>query len=163
MTAAGLILRPPGPRDAGNLAAMVEELKAHEGDPVGGFTAETALRDVIAPDAPVDGLIAEIAGAPAGYALWHFAYEPAYAARGAYLIDLYVRPDQRGAGVAPALVAAVAQAVREGGGEFLWWTAYHENARARAFYEKFADVEEGRLVAYALTGESFDAIADDAE
>ena len=84
-------LRKPTPRDAHDLAAMVDELNAHEGDPTGHFTPDRAFEDVIAPGAPVSCLLAEEEGALVGYAFWHFGYETAWAARGSYLADLYVR------------------------------------------------------------------------
>ena len=154
MAAGDVIIRPPQEDDAAALAAMVDELNVHEGDPTGHFTAETAINDVIAPDAPVSGLIAEAAGAPVGYALWHFGYETAWAARGTYLADLYVRETHRGAGVADALLRAVARATDRAGGTFIWWTAYRGNDRARAFYRKRAAEEDG-VVAYAAAHDDF--------
>ena len=146
--------RAPGPEDAPALAAMVEELNLHEGDPTGHFTEATALADVIAPDAPLSCLIAEIDDAPVGYALWHFGYESAWAQRGTYLCDLYVREAHRGRGVGDRLLRHVAKATEVAGGTFIWWTAYRGNERARAFYRDRAFEEDG-IVAYAAAHEKF--------
>lgn len=152
-----MIYRAPRPEDAAGLAAMADELNLHEGDPTGHFTAEVALRDVIADDAPLSCVMAEADTGLAGYALWHFGYESAWAQRGAYLVDLYVREAWRGAGVADGLLRRVARAVDAEGGTFLWWTAYAENARARAFYRRRSE-EVDRIVAYAAAHERFRAL-----
>ena len=152
-----IVCRAPSPEDAAELAAMVNELCRHEGDPTGYFTEETAMADVIAPGAPVSGVVAEMDGEPVGYALWHFGYESAWAARGAYLADLYVRPEARRCGVGDALLRHVARAADADGGTFVWWTAHRVNARARRFYRDRAEEEDG-VVAYALTHEKFRAM-----
>ena len=149
--------RKPTEADAEALVAMVDELNQHEGDERGHFTREKALADVIAPDAPVDCVIAERNGAPVGYAFWHFGYESAYAARGSYLGDLYVREEARKAGVGEGLLQEVARATKAAGGIYVWWTAYRTNERARAFYRRRAMEEDG-IVAYAMHGENFDRL-----
>lgn len=150
-------LRKPTPRDAHDLAAMVDELNAHEGDPTGHFTPDRAFEDVIAPGAPVSCLLAEEEGALVGYAFWHFGYETAWAARGSYLADLYVRAPWRGTGVADRLLRAVAAKTRDAGGSYVWWTTHRVNARARAFYRRQAFEEEG-IVVFAAAHEKFQAL-----
>lgn len=153
-----LEFRAPRREDADLLAAMVDKLNLHEGDPTGHFTAERALADVIAPEARVSCLLAERAGAPLGYALWHYSYETAWAEHGVYLADLYVREAARGQGVGDGLLRAVARAAAADGATFVWWTAYRTNDNARAFYRARA-AEEDRIVAYALVHERFAALA----
>lgn len=153
-------IRRPDHADAGTLAAMVDELNRHEGDETGRFTAETARADVIAPGAPVSCALAERGGQPIGFALWHFGYETAWAARGAYLTDLYVREPSRGVGVGDALLRHVARETKSSGGTFIWWTAYRTNEAARAFYRRRADEEDG-VVAYAAAHERFAALLRD--
>lgn len=136
---------------------MVDELNLHEGDATGNLSTERALADIIAPDAPVSSLVAEQDGRLIGYALWCFSYETAWAARGAYLVDLYVRETARGEGVGGALLRAVARATRDSGGEFVWWTAYARNERARGFYRRRAS-EEPDVVAYAAAHAHFTAL-----
>ncbi|MEL7464668.1 MAG: GNAT family N-acetyltransferase [Pseudomonadota bacterium] len=149
--------RKPTEADAEALVQMVDELTLHEGDERGHFTVAKALADVIAPDAPVDCLIAARDGAPIGYAFWHFGYESSYAARGSYLADLYVREAARASGVGEGLLREVARATKAAGGIYVWWTAYRTNERARAFYRKRAEEEDG-IVAYALTNERFERL-----
>lgn len=152
-------VRAPADADAAELVRMVDELNLHEGDPVGHFTEAHARADVIGPDAPVSALVAEGAGGLAGYIFWHFAYETAWAARGGFVSDLYVRPRFRGCGVGRALMEGAARAVAAEGGVFLWLTAYAANAGARRFYARIADIEEEGVVAYAITDEAFRRLA----
>ena len=151
-------IRPPRAEDAAALAALVDGLAAHEGDPVGNFTAEAALRDVIAPGAPVRSLVAEGPEELEGFVFWHFAYETAYAARGAFLSDLFVAEARRGAGVGRALLSAVARAVKAEGGEFISLTAFRRNERACRFYRSLMEEEPG-LRLFFVAEESLDRLA----
>ena len=148
----------PEPEHAEAFAGMMDELQAHLGDERGRFTAEVALADVIADDAPLSALIAVDGDRLLGLVMWHFAYETAFAARGGYVTDLYVREEARGRGLGRHLLAAAAREVAEDGGVYLWLTAYRDNDAARAFYRQLASVEEDGVVAYAFV-DRFDALA----
>jgi GNAT superfamily N-acetyltransferase len=78
-------------------------------------------------------LIAERASAPAGYALFFPTFSSFKATRGIWLEDLFVLPEQRGAGVGRALLAAVAARVPDAGGR-LEWAALDWNELALGFY-----------------------------
>ena len=139
---------------------MVDELNAHEGEPLGAMTPEKAMRDLIGPDAALGAFVAEVEAGLIGFAFWHASYETPYAARGGFVTDLFVRDAHRGAGVGKALLQAVARASAAKGGEFLWLTSFAHNDRARRFYRRLMDVEEDRVVAYALTGERYRALVE---
>ncbi|HEY2346735.1 MAG TPA: GNAT family N-acetyltransferase [Xanthomonadaceae bacterium] len=55
-----------------------------------------------------------------------------------YLQDLFVDETVRGKGVARTLIEAVAEASRERGAVRLYWMTRHDNATARALYDKVA-------------------------
>jgi GNAT superfamily N-acetyltransferase len=55
-----------------------------------------------------------------------------------YLQDLFVDESLRGKGAARALIEAVAGAARERGAARLYWHTRHDNATARALYDKVA-------------------------
>jgi GNAT superfamily N-acetyltransferase len=55
-----------------------------------------------------------------------------------YLQDLFVAPEQRGQGVARALIEAVAAAAREAGAARYYWLTQEHNATARGLYDKVA-------------------------
>lgn len=55
-----------------------------------------------------------------------------------YLQDLFVDEAVRGHGVARALIEAVAGVARKQGASRFYWQTKHDNARARALYDKVA-------------------------
>lgn len=55
-----------------------------------------------------------------------------------YLQDLFVNEAVRGQGAARALIDAVAAAARRRGASRYYWQTKHDNARARALYDKLA-------------------------
>ncbi|HKU97909.1 MAG TPA: GNAT family N-acetyltransferase [Vineibacter sp.] len=148
--------------DAEALADLTRGLNAHQGDPVGNFSAAVARRDGFG-DAPCwTALIAERAGEPVGYAMFHASYDAPHAARGLYLQDLFVREDARRLGVGRALMAAVAREARQAGCVFFWWTAKQWNTEALAFYRALGATAD-TVVAHALFGTAFDRLADGEE
>lgn len=155
-----IAIRRPTEEDAADLSAMVDELNLHLDDPIGHFTAEKALQDVIAQGAPVQCFVAGETGLLSGYVFWHFAYETSWAARGGYICDLYVREPHRGSGLAHRLLCAVARAVDAGGGSYIWLTAHRSNDRARAYYRKHME-EVDVILAYAAAHEDFKALLND--
>lgn len=62
------------------------------------------------------------------------------------LHQLYVRGDQHGAGVGPALMDWVIDAARADGRTELILSVYVDNARAIRFYQRYGFVEIGRYV-----------------
>ena len=147
--------------DAEALAALACGLNAHQGDPVGNFTADIVRRDGFGASPCWTALIAERAGRPVGYAMFHAAYDAPHAARGLYLQDLYVRDEERRRGTGRALMAAVAREAREADCVFFWWTAKAWNSEALAFYRRLGAAAE-TVVAHALFGEALERLLDEA-
>jgi GNAT superfamily N-acetyltransferase len=127
-------VRPAAIQDAPALALLVAALRAHQKDPIGHLNEATIRRDGFGEEREFDILIAERERRPIGYALFTESYEPAFAARGLYLADLYVRPEARRSGAGRALVQAVAAEAKRRERSFLWWTSLAANAEAHAFY-----------------------------
>jgi len=116
--------------DADALAVLAEEFHLAHGDPTGYLTADAIRRDGFGPAPEFVVLLAENEGGLLGYALFYDAYEPSYAARGAYMADLYVRPAARRLGLGRRLIAAVADHARRYGRHYVWWVARAENTPA---------------------------------
>jgi GNAT superfamily N-acetyltransferase len=127
-------IRPAAIEDAPALALMIAALRSHQKDPIGHLNEATIRRDGFGEEREFDILIAERERRPIGYALFTESYEPAYAARGLYLADLYIRPEARRSGAGRALVQAVAAEAHRRERSFLWWTSLAANAEAHAFY-----------------------------
>jgi GNAT superfamily N-acetyltransferase len=66
----------------------------------------------------------------------------------AYLLDLYVEPEARGAGLGTALLERLAEIGRDSGWLKIYWMTQADNERAHALYGKLA--ERSPLVRYDL-------------
>jgi diamine N-acetyltransferase len=130
-----LSIRRATPDDSPVLSALVDELRAHLGDPLGAMSADVIRRDGFGPDPAFEVLLAERGGVAVGYALFHPTYEPAYAARGLYLADLCVSSAARGTGIGRALLAAVVGEARRRGLVYVGWLSSPANQTAQDFYD----------------------------
>lgn len=141
--------------DAAQLSQLVLALMDHLGDPPDGFDAARFSDDAFGAEPQFAVLVAEGAGELIGYALFHDAYEPSFAARGIYLSDIYVRPDMQRRGVGRALLSQVAKDAAARGRTFVWWVARSDDARA--FYRTVANVEQS-VTAHAVTFAAFERL-----
>jgi len=122
-----------------------------------GMTREKFLRDGFGPDPAFAGLIAEVAGRPQGYLLYHFGYDVDRAIRIVYVADLWVEPAARRQGVGRALMAAAAQRAQAGGAAELVWAVFKPNRLAADFYERlgaeyFREIEFMHIAARDIAG-----------
>lgn len=150
-------IRPAVVEDGAALVPMVIELMVHLGDDAAFFDADRFCDDAFGGTPQFSVLVAEQDAALVGYALFHDAYEPAFAARGVYLADLFVAESARRGGIGRALIAAVARDGRRRGRTFVWWVARGDDARA--FYRTLTDAEQP-VTAHAITFETFQKLAD---
>ena len=152
----GVSVRFAAPSDGAALAELVLGLMDHLGDDRAYFDRERFLADAFGPEPQFAVLVAERAGELVGYALFFDCYEPAFAARGVYLSDLFVSARARRGGVGRALIAAVARDAKRRERTFVWWVARGDDARA--FYRTLTDVEQAAS-AHAITFETFERLA----
>jgi GNAT superfamily N-acetyltransferase len=135
---AAIAVRAAAPADAGAVAALYAEfadyLRSLDGGDEYYFDAAAYLRDGFGPDPAFHGLVAEVDGEIAGYLLWHPAYDSDLAARTLRVVDLFVRPASRRAGVGRALMDEAERICRARGGVELVWEVFAPNALARDFY-----------------------------
>lgn len=146
------------PADVPTIVRMAADLSRNERDPDNIFGPSEAERDLFGERRWISGEIAWIGPDRAGMALWHPSYETAWAARGAFIVSLWVDEAFRRRGVATAIVAAVAARVRTLGGEYLWWASKPLNKRAHATYAALGALSE-QVIAHALIGERFLALS----
>ena len=107
----------------------------------------------------VFGLICEIDGEAAGFALYFYNFSSWRGRLGLYLEDLYVDPAQRGKGAGKALLQHLArQAVAEGCARFEW-NVLDWNEPALRFYESFGAEAQSEWVGYRLSGEALEHFA----
>jgi len=98
-------------------------------------------------------VIAEVDGAPVGFALFFHNYSTFAGRPGIYLEDLYVRPEARGKGVGAALLAHLAALAVERGCARLEWAVLDWNRPAIAFYEKLGAKAMDDWTVFRVSGE----------
>ncbi|MCU0633270.1 MAG: GNAT family N-acetyltransferase [Gemmatimonadaceae bacterium] len=90
------------------------------------------------PLVPLHAFGAEVEGVVLG--IVHYLYHASAWTRGpyCYLQDLFTAPEARGRGVGRALIEAVYAAARDAGADRVYWLTQHDNATARALYDRVA-------------------------
>ena len=151
-------IRSASEDDAETVVAMVAALCRHDGLPEPAFDADDFQTDGFGPEAGFTTLIAEQDGRPVGFAAYTNAYVFEWAARGCYLLQLWVEDDARGQGIGRALLKAVCRAAKARGADFLAWNTMSANAEAQRFYRGLG-AETHDILSWSATGEAFDALA----
>lgn len=141
MTEPGRItIRPARRDDVPAMAALVAEFAQYMrtlGDSTPQrLDADALERDGFGADPAFHGLVAEASGVVVGFLLHHAGYDTDAAARLVFVVDLFVTPAARGAGVGARLMRAVRDIARANGAQQLVWTIDRRNALARQFYER---------------------------
>jgi GNAT superfamily N-acetyltransferase len=158
-----LTIRPAEPADVPLLLEMFRELADYEHLLDQLQATEERLQRALFDDPPAaEGLIAEYAGRPAGYAIFFSTFSSFLSLQGIWLEDLYVRPDQRKHSIGRALLAAVAATLRERGGERLEWSALNWNELALGFYRGLGARAMDDWITHRLVGEDLARLAGEA-
>jgi GNAT superfamily N-acetyltransferase len=107
----------------------------YEVDPPDEGLLELA-RTVIADSAEGSLFVAEREGELIGFAVMDTKWASTRGARVGHLEDLFVAPEQRGGGIADALIERCAQRCGELGAVALGWITATDNHRAQAVYDR---------------------------
>ena len=121
-------------------------------------TPQSLARDGFGKDPQFAALIAEIAGKPVGFALYTFNYSVWTGARGIFIEDIWVVPEQRRGGVARALMVALAKECIARGYKRIDLNVLDWNP-ARGFYEKIGLRWIKNWLPYRLSGEALAKLA----
>jgi diamine N-acetyltransferase len=157
-------IRAATPDDAPLLRSLILALADYEKlrDEAEAGCSEGHLRAHLRPgaDPSLGTLIAETdTGEAAGFALFFPVYSTFHTNWGLHLEDLFVRPEQRGAGFGLALMRAVAaEAVRRGCVR-MEWAVLDWNAPAIGFYERLGARPMSDWTTMRLTGDALAALA----
>lgn len=111
--------------------ARYEQLE-HQLDLDAGRLAE----HLFGPHPACGALLADVAGQPAGFALWYQSYSTFRTRPCLHLEDLFVRPEQRGHGLGLALLRATAAVAAARGCPRLDWNVLDWNEPAIGFYRR---------------------------
>jgi len=153
-------LRPAREEDVDLIHALIVALADYEREPDAVVGTPAMLRKWLFGHTPAaEAVIAEVDGAPAGFAIFHGTFSTWECAPGIWLEDLFVLPEQRGHGVGQLLLAHVARVALERDYTRLGWAALDWNEMALGFYRKLgADVlDEWKM--HRLSGETLRAVA----
>jgi GNAT superfamily N-acetyltransferase len=154
-------VRPATVDDVELLHKFSVDLSTYEDEPHAVTASPQILaRDGFGKDPQFAALIAEIAGKPVGFALYTFNYSVWTGARGIFIEDIWVVPEQRRGGVARALMAALAKECVARGYKRIDLNVLDWNP-ARGFYEKIGLRWIKNWLPYRLSGEALEKLAAD--
>ena len=148
-----LTIRPGTVRDVPTIVALIRGLADYERlRHECKATAAAVRRHGFGRRRYFETLICRREGRPVGMALYFFTFSTFLARPTLYLEDLFVLPDERGAGAGKALLAALARiAVKRGCGR-LEWAVLDWNRPAIGFYERLGARLRREWILTRLTG-----------
>ena len=160
----GCTLRPAVRADLPDIVRLVRglaeyELLLHE------FTAAEAefAALLFAPDPVAEAMLAEIPGRkPVGIALYYRTINTFKGRIGLFLEDLFVEPDQRGAGIGRALLAQLARIAVERNYNAIEWRVLNWNETAIQFYQNLGATPVTDWHVRQLRGPALAALAEGA-
>jgi GNAT superfamily N-acetyltransferase len=156
-----LTLRPARPDDADLVLRFIRELAEYERLLHEVKTTRADVERLLFGDAPRAFCdIAEIDGAPVGFALWFYSVSTFEGRHGIYLEDLYVSAEHRGAGAGKALLAGLARRCRDEGLARLEWAVLDWNAPSIAFYDSLGASAKTDWITRRLSGEALQRLAE---
>ena len=157
---ADIVIRPAVREDAGQILAFIRELAEYEKLSHEAVATEAGLAEqLFGPTPRAEVLIAEVDGAPAGFALFFHNFSTFLGKPGLYLEDLFVRPQYRGLGLGKRLMTRLAKiAVERDCGRFEW-SVLDWNTPAIDFYRTLGAVGMDEWTVQRVTGEALQALA----
>ncbi len=146
--------------DAELIFHFITELAIYEREPDAVEVTPAVLRDQLSENRPpFECVIAELDGAPAGFALFFANYSTWRGRPGIYLEDLFVPRDLRGRGVGFALLKHLAGLVVARGGARLEWAVLDWNQPAIDFYERIGARQQSDWITMRLTNDALERLA----
>ena len=153
-------IRPATAADAATIHRFIVELAVYEKEPDAvEVTPEILAAQLQQPQPPFSCLILEHHGTPIGFALYFFNYSTWRGAPGLYLEDLYVTPEQRGAGHGRALLVHLAAIAHARGCARMEWAVLDWNTPAMDFYEALGARPVQEWTIFRLTGDRLGQLA----
>ncbi|HEY0191095.1 MAG TPA: GNAT family N-acetyltransferase [Kofleriaceae bacterium] len=155
-----LVIRLATSADVPTISGFIRALARYEKLEHEVVADEDQLRATLfGPRPAAEIVIAELAGVPAGFALFFPSYSTFLGKPGLYLEDLFVDPELRGRGIGVALMSALAQiAVARNYGRFEW-SVLDWNEPALQFYRSLGAAPQSEWTVQRMTGEPLAALA----
>lgn len=143
------------PDDVEVIHAFIRGLAEYEREPDAVEVTPEELRIQLAAERPpFECLIAEVDGAPVGFAVFFHNYSTWRGRPGLYLEDLFVPPELRGRGYGKALLLSLARIAVERRCARMEWAVLDWNTPAIRFYERLGAVAMDEWTTFRLTGDA---------
>jgi GNAT superfamily N-acetyltransferase len=154
-------IRAAGADDLPLLLGLIRELAEYEKLAHEVVATEELLREgLFGERAPAEAAIAEDdAGGPLGFVIWFTTFSTFLCRPGAWVEDLFVRPEHRGGGTGRALLAHVAAVAVERGYGRVELAALDWNEPALGFYEALGARSMSEWVTQRFEGEALRQLA----
>jgi GNAT superfamily N-acetyltransferase len=155
-----LTIRFAAAQDCATILGFIRELAEYEHLAHEVTADEAQLRATLFGERPAaEVLIAELGGAPVGFALFFQSYSTFLGKPGLYLEDLFVQPAARGKGCGLALMSALARiAVQRHHGRFEW-SVLDWNEPSIRFYQQLGAVPQTEWTVHRLVGAPLSELA----
>jgi GNAT superfamily N-acetyltransferase len=139
---------------------MITELADHLGLEHEVVATEADIHNALfGPEHRAEVLLARLAGAAVGFALFYGNYSTFRGRCGIHLEDLYIRAQARGQSVGRRLMAELARITLERGCTRLEWWVQADDEDAVGFYERMGAIAKDEWTVFRLRGEALDALA----
>lgn len=160
---ADISIRPAVPDDTAALNRALAQLSADMGDKHNASDADIA-RVCFGPAPVLHALVAHTSdGRFVGAAAYSPFFSTVYGSVGIYVSDLWVDQEMRGQRLGQRLLAAVHRAGLDAwDASFIRLGVYHDNPRARAFYERIGFVGTDETEFMMLAGKALQSLGEDA-
>ena len=157
---AAIVIRAATRADVPAILAFIRELAEYEKLAHEAVADETGMAEhLFGPTPRAEVLIAEVDGAPAGFALFFHNFSTFLGKPGLYLEDLFVRPAFRGLGLGKRLMLRLARiAVERDCGRFEW-SVLDWNTPAIGFYRSLGAVGMDEWTVQRVSGDALHALA----
>jgi GNAT superfamily N-acetyltransferase len=155
-----LTIRFATAKDSATILRFIQALAEYERLPGEVVADEAQVRATLFGVRPAaEVLLAELGGAPVGFALFFQSYSTFLCKPGLYLEDLFVEPASRGKGAGLALMSALARiAVQRHYGRFEW-SVLEWNEPSLKFYAALGAVPLSEWKGQRLVGAPLEALA----
>jgi GNAT superfamily N-acetyltransferase len=155
-----LRIRPALPDDAELIHHFIVELATYEREPDAvRVSPEELWAQLSGYPPPFEALIAELDGAPAGFAVYYHSYSTWRGRQGIWLEDLFVEERLRRHGIGRALLYEVARIAEARACPRLEWSVLNWNQPAIEFYRALGAEPLDEWTVFRLTGAALSRLA----
>jgi ribosomal protein S18 acetylase RimI-like enzyme len=156
-----VVIRPARIEDAAAIQSMIAALARETVGPAQPVLSVDAVRRyAFGPEKAVEPIIAERGGAVVAAMILYEEFSTWRGLKGVHVLDIYIAPDARGAGLGRRLIARAAEWGRRRGAGYIKLGVDQHNLKAVNFYETIGFVESAHDRTFILSGDAFHAIGD---